>query len=64
MMDGNNQLVRLRVGKDGAISLERRILSIPSINLESIVALPQNVLQAGQEAREKICVVGRNAQGK
>jgi len=61
MMDGNNQLVRLRVGTDGKISLERRILSIPSINLSSIVSVPKRVLEAG---KDKIQEVRKEAQGR
>eukprot|EP00090_Calanus_glacialis_P037206 TRINITY_DN6383_c0_g1_i4.p1 TRINITY_DN6383_c0_g1~~TRINITY_DN6383_c0_g1_i4.p1 ORF type:complete len:583 (+),score=210.75 TRINITY_DN6383_c0_g1_i4:168-1751(+) len=60
-MDGNNQLVRLRVGTDGKISLERRILSIPSINLSSIVSVPKRVLEAG---KDKIQEVRKEAQGR
>lgn len=60
MMDGNNQLVRLRVGTDGKISLER-ILSIPSINLSSIVSVPKRVLEAG---KDKIQEVRKEAQGR
>jgi len=63
MMDGKNQLVRLRVGTDGKISLERRILSIPNINLGSIVSVPKRVLEAGMGAREKMMEVRREAQG-
>jgi len=61
MMDGNNQLVRLRVGTDGKISMERRILSIPSINLSSIVSVPKRVLVAG---KDKIQEVRKEAQGR
>jgi len=61
MMDGNNQLVRLRIGTDGKISLERRILSIPSINLGSIVSVPKRVLVAG---KDKIQEVRKEAQGR
>jgi len=61
MMDGNNQLVRLRIGTDGKISLERRILSIPSINLSSIVSVPKRVLVAG---KDKIQEVRKEAQGR
>lgn len=61
MMDGNNQLVRLRVGTDGKISLDRRILSIPSINLSSIVSVPKRVLVAG---KDKIQEVRKEAQGR
>ena len=61
MMDGNNQLVRLRVGTDGKISLERRILTIPSINLGSIVSVPKRVLVAG---KEKMQEVRKEAQGR
>ena len=61
LMDGNNQLVRLRVGTDGKISLERRILSIPSINLSSIVSVPKRVLEAG---KDKIQEVRKEAQGR
>ena len=64
MMDGKNQLVRLRVGTDGKISLERRILSIPNINLGSIVSVPKRVLEAGMGAREKMMEVRREAQGR
>jgi len=64
MMDGKNQLIRLRVGTDGKISLERRILSIPSINLGSIVSVPKRVLEAGIEAREKMQEVRKEAQGR
>jgi len=61
MMDGNNQLVRLRVGTNGKISLERRILTIPSINLGSIVSVPKRVLVAG---KEKMQEVRKEAQGR
>jgi len=61
MMDGNNQLVRLRVGTDGKISLEKRILTIPSINLSSIVSVPKRVLEAG---KDKIQEVRKEAQGR
>ena len=61
MMDGNNQLVRLRVGTNGKISLERRMLTIPSINLGSIVSVPKRVLVAG---KEKMQEVRKEAQGR
>ena len=64
MMDGNNQLVRLRVGTDGKISLEKKILAIPSINLGSIVSVPKRVLEAGKEAKDKIQEVRKTAQGR
>ena len=64
MMDGKNQLVRLRVGTDGKISLDRRILSIPSINLGSIVSVPKRVLEAGKEAKDRMQEVRKEAQGR
>ena len=64
MMDGDNQLVRLRVGTDGKISLEKRILTIPSINLGSMVSVPKGVLEAGKVAKERIQEVRKKAQGR
>jgi len=58
---GNNQLLRLRVGTDGKISLEKRI---PSLNLESLVSVPKKMLEAGKEAREKLEEVGKEARGR
>ena len=60
-MDGNNHLVRLRIGTDGKISLDRRILSIPNINIGSIVSFPTRVLEAG---KDKIQEVRKEAQGR
>ena len=57
MMDGHNQLFRLRVGTDGRISLSRN-LAIPStINLGTIAGIasvPKRVLEAGMEAGDKM----------
>ena len=54
MMDGHNQLFRLRVGTDGRISLSRH-LAIPStINLGTIASVPKRVLEAGMEAGDKM----------
>jgi len=54
MMDGHNQLFRLRVGTDGRISLSRH-LAIPStINLADIASVPKRVLEAGMEAGDKM----------
>jgi len=61
IMDGNNHLVRLRIGTDGKISLDRRILSIPNINIGSIVSFPTRVLEAG---KDKIQEVRKEAQGR
>jgi len=58
---GNNQLLRLRVGTDGKISLEKKIRSL---NLESLVSVPKRVLEAGKEAREKLEEVGKEARGQ
>ena len=54
MMDGHNQMFRLRVGTDGRISLSRH-LAIPStINLGTIASVPKRVLEAGMEAGDKM----------
>ena len=54
MMDAHNQLIRLRVGTDGRISLSRS-LAIPSpINLSTLASVPKRVLEAGMEAGDKM----------
>jgi len=46
----NNQLLQLRIGRDGRISLERRL---PHLDLGSLAAVPKRLLEAGKQAGER-----------
>ena len=66
MIDSQNQLFQLRVGRDGQISLSHQIMAtIPNnINLQSITSVPKRVLEAGIEAPKRVLEAGIEAKDK